>query len=163
MYGCSEPEVVTVRSGPLRGRSEPMTRALSVLRATRQHGVSSVVLISGPAGIGKTVLLAEICEQAVRMKIRVAGSKCDPIEQVWPGAPVIATLRAGPDPLTSAGEYEQIAGTVAEPLVLADRIASRLEDVAAAQPLLIAIDDIQWAATVPATAWSASSTSRSRR
>jgi predicted ATPase len=122
-----------------------MTRALSALRATRQHGVSSVVLISGPAGIGKTALLAETCEQAARMKIRVAGSKCDPIEQVWPGAPVIATLRAGRDPLTSAGEYEKIAGTVAEPLVLADRIASRLEDVAAAQPLLIAIDDLQWA------------------
>ena len=122
-----------------------MARALSALRATRQHGVSGVVLISGPAGIGKTVLLAEICEQAARMKIRVAGSNCDPIEQVWPGAPVIATLRAGRDPLTSAGVYEQIAGAVAEPLVLADRIASRLEDVAAAQPLLIAIDDVQWA------------------
>ena len=122
-----------------------MASALSALRGASQHGTSSSVVISGPAGIGKTALLAEICEHATRMKIRVGRSKCDPIEQVWPGAPVIAALRAGRDPLTTAGEYEQIVGVVSEPLLLADRIASRLEDLAAARPLLFAIDDLQWA------------------
>src|SRR5580658_2390644 len=122
-----------------------MASALSALRSSCQHGTSASVLISGPAGIGKTALLAEICEQATRMKIRVGWSKCDPIEQVWPGAPVIAALRAGRDPVTTAEQYEQIAALVSEPLLLADRIASRLEELAAAQPLLIAIDDLQWA------------------
>jgi DNA-binding CsgD family transcriptional regulator len=122
-----------------------MASGLSVLRGACQHGTSASVVISGPAGIGKTALLAEICEHATRMKIRVGRSKCDPIEQVWPGAPVIAALRSGQDPLTTAGEYEQIAGVVSEPLLLADRIASRLEDLAAVHPLLIAIDDLQWA------------------
>jgi DNA-binding CsgD family transcriptional regulator len=122
-----------------------MASALSALRSASQHGTSSSVLISGPAGIGKTALLAEICEHATRMKIRVGRSKCEPIEQVWPGAPVIATLRAGPDPLTTAEQYEQIAGVISEPLLLADRIASRLEDLAAVHPLLVAIDDLQWA------------------
>ena len=122
-----------------------MASALSALRGASQHGTSSSVMISGPAGIGKTALLAEICEHATRMKIRVGRSKCDPIEQVWPGAPVIAALRAGRDPLTTAGEYEQIAGVVSEPLLLADRIASRLEDLATVHPLLVAIDDLQWA------------------
>src|SRR5580693_5705020 len=122
-----------------------MARALLALRGAFQYGTSASVLISGPAGIGKTVLLAELCEQATRMKIRVGWSKCDPIEQVWPGAPVIAALRAGPDPLTTAAEYEQIVGVVSEPLLLADRIASHLEELALVQPLLIAIDDLQWA------------------
>src|SRR5580658_2245245 len=122
-----------------------MASALSALRGASQHGTSASVVICGPAGIGKTALLAEICEHATRMKIRVGRSKCDPIEQVWPGAPVIAALRAGPDPLIAAGEYEQIAGLVSEPLLLADRIASRLEDFATVHPLLIAIDDLQWA------------------
>src|SRR3984885_4776620 len=134
-----------MRAGPLRGRSEPMASALSALRGACQHGTSSSVQISGPAGIGKTALLAEICQQATRSKIRAGRSTCDPIEQVWPGAPVIAALRAGRDPLTLAAEYEQIAGAVSEALLLADRIASRLEDIAAVQPLLIAIDDLQWA------------------
>jgi DNA-binding CsgD family transcriptional regulator/tetratricopeptide (TPR) repeat protein len=134
-----------MRSGPLRGRSEPMASALSALRGASQHGTSASVMISGPAGIGKTALLAEICEHATRMKIRVGRSKCDPIEQVWPGAPVIAALRAGRDPLITTGEYERIAGVVSEPLLLADRIASRLEDLATVYPLLVAIDDLQWA------------------
>src|ERR1700678_1676841 len=122
-----------------------MASALSALHSSCQHGTSASVLISGPAGIGKTALLAEICEQATRMKIRVGWSKCDPIEQVWPGAPVIAALRAGRDPVTTAEQYEQIAALASEPLLLADRIASLLEELAAAEPLLIAIDDLQWA------------------
>jgi DNA-binding CsgD family transcriptional regulator/tetratricopeptide (TPR) repeat protein len=122
-----------------------MASALSALRGASQRGSSASVVICGPAGIGKTALLAEICEHATRMKIRVGRSKCDPIEQVWPGAPVIAALRAGREPLIAAGEYEQIAGVVSEPLLLADRIASRLEDFATVYPLLIAIDDFQWA------------------
>src|ERR1700733_2650383 len=134
-----------MRSGPLRGRSGPMASALSALRGVSQHGTSASVMISGPAGIGKTALLAEICEQATRMKVRVVISKCDPIEQVWPGAPVIAALRAGRDPVTTAEQYEQIAALVSEPLLLADRIASLLEELAAVEPLLIAIDDLQWA------------------
>jgi DNA-binding CsgD family transcriptional regulator/tetratricopeptide (TPR) repeat protein len=134
-----------VRSGPLRGRSEPMASALWALRGACQRGTSASVLISGPPGIGKTALLAEICQQATRMNIRVGWSKCDPIEQVWPGAPVIAALRSGREPLTTAGAHEQIAGLVSEPLLLADRIVTSLEDLAAARPLLIAIDDLQWA------------------
>jgi DNA-binding CsgD family transcriptional regulator len=122
-----------------------MASALAALRSSCQHGTSASVLISGPAGIGKTALLAEICELATRMKIRVGWSKCDPIEQVWPGAPVIAALRAGRDPVTTAEQYEQIAALVSEPLLLADRIASLLEELAAVEPLLIAIDDLQWA------------------
>jgi DNA-binding CsgD family transcriptional regulator/tetratricopeptide (TPR) repeat protein len=122
-----------------------MASALSALRGASQHGTSASVLICGPAGIGKTAVLAEVCEQAARMKIRVGWSKCDPVEQVWPGAPVIAALRAGRDPLTTVDQYEQIAGAVGEPLLLADRVASRLEELAAVQPLLIAIDDLQWA------------------
>lgn len=122
-----------------------MASALSALRGASQHGTSASVVISGPGGIGKTALLAEICEHATRMKIRVGRSTCDPIEPVWPGAPVIAALRAGREPLTTAGEYEQIAGVVSEPLLLADRIASCLEDLATVQPLLFAIDDFQWA------------------
>src|SRR5580658_7402357 len=124
-----------MRSGPLRGRSEPMASALSALRGVSQHGTSASVMISGPAGIGKTALLAEICEHATRMKIRVGRGSCDPVGQVWPGAPVIAALRAGPDPPITAGQYEQIARVISEPLLLADQIASRLEDLAAAGPL----------------------------
>ena len=79
------------------------------------------------------------------MGFRVASSSCEQAEQVWPGAPVIAMLRSGHDPLAVASEYEQITRMISEPLVLADRIASVLENAAASGPLLIAVDDLQWA------------------
>ena len=133
-----------LRSTPLRGRAEPIGQALAVLRSARQYGSTAAVLVSGPAGIGKTALLSEIRAQATAMAFRAATSKCDQIEQVWPGAPLIAMLRGGPGPLVSAAVYEKITRLVSEPLLLADQIASSLENAALAGPLLIAIDDFQW-------------------
>jgi hypothetical protein len=58
---------------------------------------------------------------------------------------VIAALWTGPSQLTTAAECVQITGLVREPLPLADRTVPGLEDLAAFQPLLIAINDLQWA------------------
>jgi DNA-binding CsgD family transcriptional regulator/tetratricopeptide (TPR) repeat protein len=134
-----------MRARPLRGRSEPMAQALAVVRGARMHGTGGLLLVSGPAGIGKTALLAEICRQAGRSGLRVAAGKCDQIDQEWPGTPVLALLRAGREPLTSAPEFEELTRLAGEPLLLADRIAAVLEATAAGQPLLIALDDVQWA------------------
>ena len=131
--------------GPLRGRSEQMARALTVVRGARLHGTGGVLLVSGPPGIGKTALVNEVCRQSVALKLRVVGGKCDTREQVSPGAPIITLLRSGRRPLLDAATYEQIAGAVNEPLLLTERIATCLVDAARAQPLLITLDDVQWA------------------
>lgn len=131
--------------GPLRGRAEPLAVALSVLRGACNHGSSGVLLITGPSGIGKSALLSEVCRQALAMNVRVAASTCDQVEQVSAGAPVVALLRAGREPLTTGEQYEQLARTISEPLLLVERIAAHLEGVAATTPLLIALDDLQWA------------------
>ena len=131
--------------GPLRGREHELSAALAVIRRTRTHGASGVVLISGNAGVGKTALLSEISRQAAHMNIRVARSKCDEIEQACPGAPMVGLLRTGRDPLLSAPEFEEINGLTAEPLLLVDRIAGHLARLADGHRLLIAVDDVQWA------------------
>jgi predicted ATPase len=131
--------------GPLRGRERELSTGLAVIRRTRMHGASGVLLISGDAGVGKTALLSEICRQAAHMNIRVARSKCDEIEQAWPGAPMVGLLRTGPVPLLTAPEFQEISGLTAEPLVLVDRIAGHLARLADGQRLLIAVDDVQWA------------------
>lgn len=130
-------------SRPLRGRGESLGDALAAARHVRVTGSSGVVLVTGPAGIGKTALLTEIGRQAARGQFRVTLTNCDEIEQVSPGAPVVAALRSGHEPLISADEYEEL-GRV-QPLVLADRVAAHLEKAAANAPLVIAIDDLQWA------------------
>jgi DNA-binding CsgD family transcriptional regulator len=131
--------------GPLRGRDHEMSTALAVIRRTRTHGASGVVLISGNAGVGKTALLSEICRQAAHMNVRLARSKCDEIEQPCPGAPMVGLMRTGRDPLLSAPEFEEINGLTGEPLLLVDRIAGHLARLADGQRLLIAVDDVQWA------------------
>ena len=73
-----------------------MARALAAVRAARRHATSVLILVSCPAGIGKTALMSEICRQATASKLRVARGKCDRIAQVSPGAPVIAALRVLP-------------------------------------------------------------------
>ncbi|MFJ3762664.1 AAA family ATPase [Streptomyces sp. NPDC090080] len=150
-----EPGVVSVHASPLRGRSEPMTRALSAVRRARQLGLASAILVSGQSGIGKSALLHEACRQASMMKVHVASSKCDQIEQVWPGAPVIQMLRAGRMPLASAEEYEELTRSVHEPLLLVDRVATIMESSAASAPMMICIDDFQWADRVSRFAVSA--------
>ncbi|MET9405295.1 AAA family ATPase [Streptomyces sp. NPDC002935] len=130
---------------PLRGRSEPMERALAVIRAAHRHGSGGVVLVSGTAGIGKSALLAEVSRQAERMQVQSALGVCDPVEQVSPGAPVITALRAGREPLVTAEHYERVVEAADEPLLLVERIASALESLSARKPVLIAIDDVQWA------------------
>ncbi len=131
--------------GPLRGRDHELSTALAVIRRTRTHGASGVVLVSGNAGVGKTALLSEICRQAAHMNIRLARSKCDEIEQAWPGAPVVGLLRTGRDPLLAEPEFREISALIAEPLLLVDRIAAHLARLADGQRLLIAVDDVQWA------------------
>ncbi len=131
--------------GPLRGRDQALATALTVIRRTRTHGASGVVLISGNAGVGKTALLSEICRQAAHMNIRLARGKCDEIEQASPGAPMLGLLRGGRDPLLTAPEFHEINALSDEPLLLVDRIAGHLARLADGQRLLLAVDDVQWA------------------
>ena len=130
---------------PLRGRTEPLRRALAVLRRARQHDSGGLLLITGPAGIGKTALLTETIRQARAMSYRVGSSKCDAIEQIWPAAPVVAALRQGHEPLLAAADHEQVHRLTEQPLLLAERVAAHLEQVAERGPLMIAVDDMQWA------------------
>lgn len=132
-----------VETRPLRGRSESLSGALGAVRHVRATASCGVVLVTGSPGIGKTALLTEICRQAAGRSFRVSLTKCDEIEQVSPGAPVVAALRSGRDPLISADDYEELDRS--QPLILADRIAAHLEKAAATAPLVIAIDDLQWA------------------
>jgi DNA-binding CsgD family transcriptional regulator len=122
-----------------------MARALSMLRGAGRHGSGGVMLVCGPAGIGKTALLTEVCLQADRMGVRAVVGSCEPIEDLHPAAPLIDALRASREPIATGEQFEQIVRSVDEPLLLVERIADVLEKAAAAGPLLLVIDDVQWA------------------
>jgi DNA-binding CsgD family transcriptional regulator len=131
--------------GPLRGREEALATALGVIRRTRNHRASGVVLVSGDPGIGKTALVSEIARQAAQMRIRVARTKCEEIGPAWPGAPVLGLLRSGRDPLIAAPDFEVLTELTSNPLLLVDRTVGHLQAVAAAHRVLVAVDDVHWA------------------
>ncbi|MDT5131524.1 MAG: hypothetical protein QOE41_835, partial [Mycobacterium sp.] len=128
--------------GPLRGREDALVTALGIIRRTRNHGASGVVLVSGDPGIGKTALVSEIARQAAQMRIRVARTKCEEIGPECPGAPVLGLLRTGRDPLIAATDFEELTELTSNPLLLVDRTVGHLQAVAAAHRVLIAVDDV---------------------
>src|ERR1700704_5922327 len=72
---------------PLRGRAEEMA-ALSARLEAATHGKGGVVLLEGPAGIGKTRLLAEVATTARGAGFAVAELACDE----RPGIPLLTRL-----------------------------------------------------------------------
>ena len=56
------------------------------------RGTSRTVIVSGPAGVGKTSLLATIRSRATAMGFRVGQGLSAPVEGSWPFAPVVEAL-----------------------------------------------------------------------
>jgi DNA-binding CsgD family transcriptional regulator/tetratricopeptide (TPR) repeat protein len=129
----------------LRGRSDAMSRALSALDRAARTGQGALVVISGEPGIGKTALLRAVVEQASRAGFKVGSGKAEQGDQIAPGAPLLVSLRSGPHPLLPGDAFASLAPLYDNPLWLVDRISALLEELAVHAPVLIAIDDVQWA------------------
>ena len=129
----------------LRGRGEAISRALTALRHAARTGQGAVVAISGDPGIGKSAVLRDVLEQASRAGFRVGSGKAEQGDQIAPGAPLLVALRSGPQPLLTGDSFTSLAPLYDKPLWLVDRISGLLEELAEHGPVLVAIDDVQWA------------------
>jgi DNA-binding CsgD family transcriptional regulator len=129
----------------LRGRSEPMSRALHALDRAARTGQGALVVIGGEPGIGKSALLRAVVEQASRTGFKVGSGKAEQGDQIAPGAPLLVSLRSGPQPLLPGDAFASLAPLYEKPLWLVDRIGALLEELAVHSPVLIAVDDVQWA------------------
>ena len=129
----------------LRGRSEAMSRALMAMRRTTRTGQGALVVLTGEPGIGKSAVLRAIAEQASRSGFVVGSGKAEQGDQIASGAPLLVSLRSGARPLLPGDAFASLAPLYDQPLWLVDRICALLEEVALGGPVLIAIDDVQWA------------------
>jgi DNA-binding CsgD family transcriptional regulator len=129
----------------LRGRGAELSRALAVLRRTARSGRGAVLSIEGEPGIGKTALLGAVAEQARRMGYLVGAGKAEEIDQIAPGAPLLVALRSGPRPLLDAKAFAELAQLYGRQVWLVDQIAGLIEERALDAPVLIGLDDLQWA------------------
>lgn len=129
----------------LRGRGEAMSHALGALRRAARTGQGALVVISGEPGIGKSAVLRAVVEEAARAGFTVGSGKAEQGDQIAPGAPLLVSLRSGPQPLLAGDDFASLAPLYDKPLWLVDRISALLEEIAAHAPVLVAIDDVQWA------------------
>src|SRR6201985_1734359 len=89
--------------------------------------------------------MRSVAERARLTGYAVGIGKAEEIGQIAPGAPLLVALRSGGHPLLSAKEFGALAPLYSEPLWLIDRIADLLDEHSQQAPILIVIDDYQWA------------------
>ncbi len=137
----------------LLGRADELAALRSWLRDART-GVAGVLRIEGEAGIGKTALLAELLAEATRLGVDARRGRGDALGETRPFGPLLDARLVPPVEellaLTGRGGF----GTDrASPLetgpelrsLLVECVLERLEAGAARAPLIVAIDDAQWA------------------
>ena len=133
-----------VTSAVFAGRERELD-ALAAALAGAAEGSPTVVLVGGEAGIGKSRLLAELAAHAEGRGLRVLSGQCAGLEDaVIPLLPVVTALSGLGD--DDAPDVVAASGRLADPSARAHAAAlDRLAAAAAADPVLLLLEDIHWA------------------
>jgi DNA-binding CsgD family transcriptional regulator len=133
------PSVRPVADEALRGR-EPERRVVRDLLRRVQRGTGGVVLVEGKPGSGKSLLLRDCVDDAARHGFSLAAGAAD---QLGRAIPFFALRVALGEPFTTDHDLP------VAPEWWIGQMRAHLEQRAAATPVLVCLDDVQWAC--PAT------------
>jgi class 3 adenylate cyclase/tetratricopeptide (TPR) repeat protein len=164
------PGIVRRLDSPIVGREHELDRLRALFDEAVADASSSLVLVLGPAGIGKSRLAKEFVNSLGDDVLALRG-RCPSYREGTSFWPVVEFVRQAAglsetdseerarecirslfaDPGEGERAYEQLAGVLgfAAPEVLAQEIfwAVRrlLESLAATQPVVVVLEDVQWA------------------
>jgi DNA-binding CsgD family transcriptional regulator len=136
---------------PLRGRVAEQTVLAKQLEALA-GGSAGVVLVVGRAGVGKTALLAESVADAARRRIQVLSGAGDAVGQAVPLGPVLEALVYSEDPPVDPEALQELSRYPDQRFWLLRELQQQLERAALRRPLMIVLDDLQWADAASLTA-----------
>jgi DNA-binding CsgD family transcriptional regulator len=125
----------------LRGRDGEAALIGEVLGAARD-GAGAVLLVEGAAGLGKTRLLDEAMRIARRLGIAAGRGGARPGQAVIPMGPLLSALFDGTEPLLRRAD---LATVPEQRYWLLQELQELLERRAAGAPVLVVLDDLQWA------------------
>jgi DNA-binding CsgD family transcriptional regulator len=128
----------------IRGRAEEQKAVRGLLRRAQQ-GRGGVVLVEGEPGMGKSLLLRDATDEAAERGFSLAAGAAD---QLGRAIPFFAFRAALPELFAKPaadGHYDLPDATT----WWIGHIRAELEQRAAANPVLVCLDDLQWAS--PAT------------
>ncbi|WP_306215769.1 ATP-binding protein, partial [Actinoplanes sp. RD1] len=125
----------------LRGRDAELSRLTGVLDAVARRGAGRLVLVRGEAGIGKSALIETIARRAGDRGFAVASGKAEESDQLAPLSSLLAAVRR----LLSGDDFAALAALREQRYWLVEQIAALIETRTRRGPVLVAVDDVQWA------------------
>jgi len=128
----------------LRGR-DPQLAALNRHLCEADSGTGSVVIIEGGAGLGKTTLLRSAVASARQLGFRTGCGTADPIDAVVDLAALTEALFDGEPPLLDRTALPSTHASPEQRFWLLQDIQALLERAAMNGPVLVCLDDVQWA------------------
>jgi DNA-binding CsgD family transcriptional regulator len=128
----------------IRGRDKELSVVAGRIAGARA-GTGGVVVVEGPPGIGKSRLLAEAVSLAAAAGLRVARGEADEADQVAPLWCLLGALHFGSPPLLTAERLMALDPRPDQRYWLLRELEALLEEAALQEPLLLVIDDVQWA------------------
>ena len=134
----------TGSSSPIRGRDEQLDMITGFLQRVRA-GVGGVAIIEGAAGLGKTRLLAAAQATARALSFRTGFGAAEPGHSSVELAVLMEALFGGADSLVERTALGSRDRSREEPFWLLQDVQTLMERAALRQPLLVCLDDVQWA------------------
>ncbi|MEV7681959.1 AAA family ATPase [Streptomyces sp. NPDC088341] len=132
------------RSG-LRGREAEIEKLQALIDSVARTGSGALALIRGEPGIGKTTLLAEAVTRARAAGFSAGLGKADELHHIVPLSSLATCILQGDQPLVPGEALVDLARHHDQRIWLVERLAEAIEARAADAPVLIALDDVQWA------------------
>ncbi|WP_424711804.1 helix-turn-helix transcriptional regulator [Kitasatospora acidiphila] len=129
----------------LRGREAELEELQALIALVARTGSGGLALLRGEPGIGKTTLLAEAVTRARAAGFSVGLGKADELHRIVPLSSLAACILHGAEPLLSGDAFADLARSHDQRIWLVERIAEAIEARAGSVPVLIALDDVQWA------------------
>ena len=140
----------------LEGRADALRTARAALAAALA-GDGRLVLVAGEPGIGKSALLGELAREAGQRGALVLAAVCwdgPAVPAYWPWIQLLRAARAAGAELGAAADLvERPAAPAPTPAMaaadarfrLAESVVTALAGLAARRPLVLVVDDLQWA------------------
>ncbi|MFI2642335.1 AAA family ATPase [Streptomyces sp. NPDC018610] len=132
------------RSG-LRGREKELARLRTLVATVARSASGALTLIQGEPGIGKSTLLAEVVAGAGAAGFSVGVGRADELHDIVPLSSLAGCVLHGDQPLLSGDAVAELARNHDQRIWLVERLAEAIEARAGRAPVLIALDDVQWA------------------